>query len=264
MSPAPPRILIIAGSDSGGGAGIQVDIKTITMLGGYAMTAITATTAQNTLGVSDIHPIPPEHLRKQIDAVCSDIGIDAVKIGMLHDAQTIATVKEALETYAADVPVILDPVMVATSGSQLLDETATQLLVSLFPLSRVITPNIPEAEALTGLSVTTQEDMEQAVKALSDMGAATIVLKGGHSEGHEVYDLLYDGGEMYWFGHRRIDTPHTHGTGCTLASALAICLAKGDSLEVATEKARAYVLEAIRTAPGFGQGHGPLNHMHLL
>jgi hydroxymethylpyrimidine/phosphomethylpyrimidine kinase len=259
----PPRILIIAGSDCSGGAGIQADIKTVTALGGYAMSAITAITVQNTLGVSDVHAVPAAIVSGQIDACLSDIGADCIKLGMLLNADIIRAVSDAIRDAA--VPVILDPVMIATSGARLLNEDALDALGELMRSAALITPNIPEASFLTGMPVTTPEEMLIAARQLQFMtGGTAVLLKGGHLEGDEVKDLLLQEGEAFWFSSAKIETPHTHGTGCTLASAIATIGAKGNPLHTAVRDARDYVQEAIRSAPGFGAGHGPLNHLHPL
>ncbi len=255
------RVLVIAGSDSGGGAGIQADIKTITALGAFAATAITALTAQNTLGVHGVLPIPPDFVRQQIEVVLSDIGADVIKIGMLGDVATIATVCDALGALAADLRVVLDPVMVAKGGHALLAAEAVDILRRrLLPLSSVITPNLPEAEALTGLPVRAEADMRAAAAAILAMGVPAVLLKGGHLESDTVVDLLATGAGMEAFAAPRIATRHTHGTGCTTASAVAAGLAQGLTLGEAVIRARLYVRAAIETAPGLGQGHGPLNH----
>jgi len=256
------RVLIVAGSDSGGGAGIQADIKTVTALGGYAMTAITALTAQNTTGVSGIHEVPPEFVAEQMRACLDDIGADAVKTGMLHDAAIIRAVSDILE--GLDVPIVVDPVMVAKGGADLLQTDAVAALKArLLPLARVLTPNIPEAEALSGISIDGRLSAGRAAAALSGLGAKAVLIKGGHLPGDTVTDLLFEDGELVEeFSSPRIDTPHTHGTGCTLASAIATGMAQGQGLRDAVVRARGYVTEAIRTAPGYGSGHGPLNHSH--
>lgn len=257
--PKPPRILIVAGSDSGGGAGIQGDIKTVTCLGGYASTAITALTAQNTQGVFGVHPVPAEFLAQQIDLVLSDIGADAIKTGMLHSAEVIETV--VARTASFDGPLVVDPVMVAKGGSPLLASSALEALRSLLiPRATLLTPNLPEASLLTGRSILTCADMEDAVPALRALGARNILLKGGHLEGNSITDILITPSDIIYFTSPRIDTPHTHGTGCTLASAIATKLGAGLRLEQAVEQARAYVQAAIAAAPGFGHGHGPLGH----
>ena len=255
------RVLIIAGSDSGGGAGIQADIKTVTALGGFAMTAITALTAQNTLGVHGVLPVAPDFVGQQIDNVLSDLGADAIKIGMLANAGIAAVVADRLETIAERVPVVLDPVMVAKGGARLLDDAAVATIKSrLVPLAAVVTPNLPEAEVLTGLHVKGEADLEPAADALLAMGAAFALMKGGHLAGDMLVDRLVGAEIDRSFGDARIDTRHTHGTGCTLASAIATGLAQGRPMLDAVARARAYVRQAILTAPGYGGGHGPLNH----
>lgn len=256
------RVLIVAGSDCGGGAGIQADIKTVTALGGYAMTAITALTAQNTIGVTGIHVPPPEFVAEQMRACLDDIGADAVKTGMLHDAATIMAVADNLE--GLDAPIVVDPVMVAKGGAELLQTDAVAALKArLLPMARLLTPNIPEAEALGGISIDNREAAGRAAAALSGMGPKAVLIKGGHMPGDTITDLLFEGGNLVEeFASPRIDTPHTHGTGCTLASAIATGLAQGQGLTEAVARARDYVVEAIRTAPGYGSGHGPLNHSH--
>jgi len=260
------RVLVVAGSDSGGGAGIQADIKTITVLGGYAATAITALTAQNTLGVFGVLPIDPEFVAEQMSVVLSDIGADAVKTGMLFSEEIISAVASTLEVRARRVPVIIDPVMVAKGGSSLLQERARSALVErLLPLAALITPNAPEAAALTGIKVENIADMERAADRLLAFGASAVLIKGGHIPGDTIVDLLRTAdGDGANFEHPRIITRSTHGTGCTLASAVACGVAHGFTLRSAVERAEDYVVEAIRTAPGLGKGHGPLNHGHVI
>ena len=255
------RVLIVAGSDSGGGAGIQADLKTVAALGGYATTAVTALTAQDTHGVHAVHPVPPAFVQRQMRVVLDDIGADAIKTGMLGDAATVLAVAEVLATYARDMPVVLDPVMVAKGGATLAGTEAVRAMMShLLPLATVITPNIPEAETMTGRRIATVVDMRDAAIGLLRMGAGAVLLKGGHLAGDDVVDLLAtpDGIEM--MSAPRIESLHTHGTGCTLASAVAIGLAQGMSLRDAVVRARRYVRLAITSAPGYGGGHGPLNH----
>lgn len=255
------RVLVIAGSDSGGGAGIQADIKTITALGAFAATAITALTAQNTVGVHGVMAVPPDFIRQQIAVVMDDIGADVVKIGMLGDVATIGTVCDALAACAAGVPLVLDPVMVAKGGQALLaGEAVAVLRQRLLPMAAVITPNLPEAEALTGLAIRTEAEMRVAASALLALGVPAVLLKGGHLESDTVVDLLATEGGTEAFSGARIDTRHTHGTGCTTASAVAAGLAQGLSLRDSVIRARAYVRAAILGAPGFGRGHGPLDH----
>jgi len=255
------RVLVIAGSDSGGGAGIQADIKTITVLGAFAATAITALTAQNTVGVHGVMAVPPAFIRQQIEVVLSDIGADVIKIGMLGDAATITTVCDALADLAPSVPVVLDPVMVAKGGQALLATQAVDSLRQrLLPLSAVVTPNLPEAEALTGQTIRSEADMRGAAAAILAMGVPAVLLKGGHLESETVVDLLASEAGIEAFTAPRIMTRHTHGTGCTTASAVAAGLAQDLSLRDAVIRARLYVRAAIAAAPGLGQGHGPLDH----
>lgn len=255
------RVLVVAGSDSGGGAGIQADIKTITALGGFAATALTALTAQNTMGVFGVHPVPAAFIRQQIQVVMEDIGADVVKTGMLGDVATIEAVCSALGNYARGVPLVLDPVMVAKGGHALLADDAVGVLRSrLLPLARVITPNLPEAEALSGMRIESVADMRLAAGALLALGVPAVLLKGGHLAGDDLVDLLATPDGIEAFHGQRIATRHTHGTGCTTASAVAVGLAQGLSLRDAVIRARAYVRAAIASAPGFGAGHGPLDH----
>ena len=253
------RVLIIAGSDSGGGAGVQADIKTVTVLGGYAATAITAITVQNTLGVTGVHPIPLEIIAAQARAVLSDIGADAIKTGMLGDAATVELVARLLDE--ARVPAVIDPVMVAKGGASLLAEAAVAAVRELLvPRAALLTPNAPEAEALTGLTVATTDDLRRAGEALLAGGAQAVLMKGGHVRGDWVVDLLMTADGETAFAGERIESRHTHGTGCTLASACAAGLAQGLPLSDAVARAWDYVHEAIVQAPGFGAGHGPLDH----
>ena len=242
-----PRILVIAGSDSGGGAGIQADIKTITMLGGHAMTAVTALTAQNTLGVQAVMPVPPEMVLAQIDSVVSDIGVDAVKIGMIGSADTALAVAERLE--GLDVPIVFDPVMVSTSGSELADEETIAAFERLMDVASVITPNLPELEALGGEAAVLKHGCH-------------LVAKGGHAEGDWIIDRLLapSGREIARLEAKRFDTSETHGTGCTLASALAAGLGAGMGIDEAFSQAVRFVRIAIIAAPGIGAGHGPIGH----
>ena len=257
------RVLSIAGSDSGGGAGIQADLKTFAALGCYGMTAITALTAQNTCGVRAIHGVPPQMLRDQIDAVMEDIGADAVKIGMLHGPEIVRTVAEAIDRHALK-NVVFDPVMVATSGAVLIDQAAVDVLVrELFPRAVVITPNLDEAALLVGRPLGSAQDMEQAALALLDQGARAVLLKGGHLPGDTVMDLLVtNSGDKLWMQAQRIHSANTHGTGCTLSSAMAAHLALGASLAEAVQRARIYVREALQAGAQVrtGKGSGPLNH----
>ncbi|MBN8531707.1 MAG: bifunctional hydroxymethylpyrimidine kinase/phosphomethylpyrimidine kinase [Alphaproteobacteria bacterium] len=255
------RVLVVAGSDSGGGAGIQADIKTITALGGYAATAITALTAQNTQGVQGIFNVPEEFVRQQMELVLDDIGADAIKTGMLARREMIATLAEVLVEKAPGVPLVLDPVMVAKGGAALLEPEAVELLVArLLPLATVVTPNIPEAQILSGMTIRTPEQMREAAQRILALGARAVLLKGGHLDGSIVCDLLLMPEGEKRFTDTRLMTRHTHGTGCTLASAIACGLARGKSLVESVEKARIYLRQAMLLAPGFGKGHGPLNH----
>ncbi len=255
------RVLICAGSDSGGGAGIQADIKCVTALGGFAMTAITALTAQNTLGVQGVLGVEPGFIRRQIASVLDDLGADALKTGMLHDVPTIEAVCDELAARAQGVPLVADPVMVAKGGHHLLAPEAVQTLKQrLLPLATVVTPNIPEAEVLAGMAIDGEAAMLAAARLILGHGVPAVLLKGGHMEGDVLVDLLVTAGEVVRYEDRRIDTPHTHGTGCTLASAIATGLAQGLALEPAVARARRYVRAAILAAPGYGAGHGPLNH----
>ena len=255
-------MLIIAGSDSGGGAGIQADIKTVTMFGGYASTAITALTAQNSLGVAGIHEVPAEFVCLQMAQVLDDIGADAIKTGMLNTAEIILAVAQMIESKARELPLVVDPVMVAKGGAALLQADAVHALVDrLLPLAHILTPNIPEAEALTGITIGGLSQMRDAAKQLLAMGCGAILLKGGHMEGDMLEDLLLTHEYEVVFSSPRVLTMHTHGTGCTLASAIAAGLAQGHDLRDAVQAARDYVQKAIQKAPGFGHGHGPINHL---
>ncbi len=256
------RVLIVAGSVSGGGAGIQADIKTVTALGSYAATAITALTAQSTLGVFGVLPIPPEFVAQQMQVVLSDLGADVVKTGMLHDEAIVEAVVATLAAHAPDVPLVVDPVLLAKGGAHLLADSArTAVLERLLPRAHLVTPNAPEAAFLTGVEVVDVEGMRRAGDLLIERGARAALIKGGHVAGDVVRDLLVErDGTVTWLEGPRIDTRHTHGTGCTLASAIAAGLARGMALVSATRRAHAYVRRAIETAPGYGSGHGPLNH----
>ncbi len=258
------RVLIVAGSDSGGGAGIQADIKAVTMMGGFAMTAVTAVTVQNTLGVTGIHEIPPQIVRDQMKAVLSDIGADAVKTGMLHSVEIIEGAAAEIEAGAAEAALVVDPVMIAKGGARLLAENAVDAMRQiLIPMATLLTPNVPEAEALTGREIKTLDGQKAAADALLGLGADAVLIKGGHLEGTIVTDVLATQEAMHTMTSPRIDTRHTHGTGCALASAIAALLSQGVEMTLAVEAARDYVHEAIRTAPGFGEGHGPLNFLAL-
>ncbi len=256
----PARILSVAGSDSGGGAGIQADLKTILRLGGYGMTALTAVTVQDTRGVAGVWPVPPAVVAEQIRAVVGDIGIDAVKTGLMGDAATVAAAAGALGP-GLSVPLVVDPVMRAKGGAQLLDGAGVHALRrDLFPIARLVTPNLPEAQALTGREVATRAQREEAARALRAMGAAAVLLKGGHGTGPHVLDVLADGQSLVWFRGSRLQGPHTHGTGCTLSAAVATGLGQGMSLELSVLRALTFVRAAMLAAPGFGHGHGPLGH----
>jgi hydroxymethylpyrimidine/phosphomethylpyrimidine kinase len=259
MSEAKGRVLIIAGSDSGGGAGIQADIKTVTALGGFAATAVTAITVQDTLGVHGVHAIAPDIIAAQIRVVLADIGADAIKTGMLGDAAAVEAVLEALADWP-DIPLVVDPVMLAKGGAALIQPGALAPLQRLIQRAVLITPNAPEAEVLTGLSISSTDDLRRAGEALLTSGVRAVLMKGGHVAGESVIDLLMTpDGETMLEG-LRIATRHTHGTGCTLASACAAGLAQGLPLAHAVARAWAYTAEAIRRAPGFGAGAGPLDH----
>lgn len=253
------RVLVVAGSDSGGGAGIQADLKTVMALGGYAATAITALTAQNTRGVHGVLAVEPSFVRQQMEVVLDDIGADAVKTGMLGNAAIIAVVADVLR--GRGLPLVLDPVMVAKGGASLLDPAALDALRGLLiPLATVLTPNVPEAEALLGRAL---GDAVEAARALLALGVSAVLLKGGHGEGAVVRDVLATASGVEVLEHARVDTRHTHGTGCTLASAVATGLSQGMDLPAAVRRARDYVQAAIASAPGLGGGHGPLGHAVL-
>jgi hydroxymethylpyrimidine/phosphomethylpyrimidine kinase len=256
------RVLVIAGSDSGGGAGIQADIKSVTALGGYAMTAITALTAQNTLGVFGIQAVPEDFIRQQVELCLADIGADCIKTGMLATAAVIDTAMAALAAFAPGIPLVADPVMVAKGGAALLEPAAVDAVKRLLlPRATVLTPNLPEAEALLGRRIGSAGEMQAAGEALLALGPKAVLMKGGHLPGATVRDVLVTGpGAARVFESPRLDTRHTHGTGCTLASAIAAGLAQGMALADAVARARAYVQAAIANAPGYGRGHGPLDH----
>ena len=259
------RVLIVAGSDSGGGAGIQADIKTISMLDAYAATAITALTAQNTEGVFGVLPIPPDFIRRQIEVVLDDIGADVIKTGMLHDAAVIEAVVSVLKEHGAGVPVVVDPVMVAKGGARLIEPEAIDTLKRLLiARAEVVTPNLPEAEILCGATIGDVAGMQAAGESLLALGCRAALVKGGHLPGETVSDVLVTGGSVRVWESPRITTRHTHGTGCTLASAIAASLAQGLDVEAAVDRARNYVERAIAGAPGLGRGHGPLDHVHPL
>jgi hydroxymethylpyrimidine/phosphomethylpyrimidine kinase len=274
----PPRILIIAGSDSGGGAGIQADIKAVTMMGGHAMTAITAITAQNTLGVESVLPVPTAMVLAQIDAVVTDLGVDAVKIGMIGSAETAVAVAERIERLKAvsgeagmprgsglrggdKLPIVFDPVMVASSGSSLADEATIAAFERLMAVATLVTPNAPELAVLSSQDISGRDDLEAAALALASRMGISVMAKGAHLDSSVVEDLLVDiGGEIHRWQSHRIETLNTHGTGCTLASGIACGLGQGRTLADAADRARSYVQAAILAAPGFGRGHGPLGH----
>jgi hydroxymethylpyrimidine/phosphomethylpyrimidine kinase len=258
----PARVLIIAGSDSSAGAGIQADLKTAQAFGVYAQTAITAVTAQNTRGVRAVHLVPPEIVAEQISAALTDIGADAIKIGMLGSAKVVKAVAAALRKHAKKTPVVLDPVMVSTSGHSLLTASAVAAMTKeLFPLATLVTPNIPEAKALAHLKSTKRKDAEAAARTLIAFGAQAALIKGGHATRATIDDVMVWNGGVEVYAFPRIKTKHTHGTGCTLSTAIACGLAQGLSLPLAVGRAREYVQRAIQTAPGIGKGHGPLNHV---
>ena len=258
-----PKAMTIAGSDSGGGAGIQADLKTFAALGVYGTVTLTAITAQNTVGVSGVHEIPTDMIVAQMDAVMGDIGADAVKTGMLSSQEIVEVVAAQVAKHGIR-SLVVDPVMVAKSGDALLrDDAVNAVCTKLVPLAAVVTPNIPEAEALTGTTIESDDDVREAARRIVSMGARAVVVKGGHREGPAA-DVLYDGSEFQVFTAPRIDTVNTHGTGCTFASAIAAGLAQGKAVEDAVGQAKDYVTEAIRTSFPIGQGHGPLNHFHRL
>ncbi len=257
------RVLVIAGSDSGGGAGIQADIKTITMLGGYATTAITVLTAQNTKGVFGTFEISPEFIQSQIELVLSDIGADAIKIGMLHNVATMRAVAASLEKFP-QIPVIVDPVMVSTSGNPLIDseKSVENLKSEIISKAELVTPNIPEAEVLSGIKIASLADMQVAAQKIYNLGAANVLLKGGHASGDKVYDVLLTKNSQEVFESARIHTKNTHGTGCTLSSAIACFIAMGADITEAIIQSRKYLYRAIEHADelSIGRGNGPVNH----
>lgn len=256
-----PRALTIAGSDSGGGAGVQADLKTFTVLGVYGMSAITSITVQNTLGVYQVVDLPPEVVYEQIRVVVEDIGVDACKTGMLSKEEIIRAVAKAVKDLKLE-NLVVDPVMRAKSGDPLLREDARRTLIKeLLPLALVITPNIPEAQELCGFEIKSLEDMERACKKIYSYGTSAVVVKGGHAEGEKVVDVFYDGQSFEYLEGKRVYTKNTHGTGCTFSSAVCAYLARGYSLREALRHAKQYVQKAIETALPLGKGHGPLNHM---
>jgi hydroxymethylpyrimidine/phosphomethylpyrimidine kinase len=259
------RVLIIAGSDSGGGAGIQADIKTVSMLDAYAATAITALTAQNTEGVFGVLPVPPDFIRRQIEVVLDDIGADAIKTGMLHDAPVIETIAAVLSERAVGLPLVVDPVMVAKGGARLIAPEALEVLKRLLiTRADILTPNLPEAEILSGMTIGNTAEMQAAGEKLRAFGCRAVLVKGGHLSGETVSDVLVTREGVRIWESPRLATRHTHGTGCSLASAIAAGLAQGMAVESAVDRARSYVHRAIAGAPGFGRGHGPLDHAHPL
>jgi hydroxymethylpyrimidine/phosphomethylpyrimidine kinase len=259
-----PRVLTIAGSDPSGGAGIQADLKTFTVFGVYGMSAITALTAQNTLGVSEVYPVSPRFVRAQIDAVAGDVGIDAAKTGMLANRAVVEAVAAAVRAHRI-APLVVDPVMRAQSGAQLLeDEASSALLAELLPLAALVTPNVPEAAALLGMHIASLADMREAARRLVVAGAAAALVTGGHLDGAEAVDVLYDGATLHELRAPRIATPHTHGSGCMTAAALAACLARGMPLLAAAEEAKRFISKAIAGGLALGTGSGPANPLAWL
>ena len=255
--------LTIAGSDCSGGAGIQADLKTMTVNGVYAMSAITALTAQNTTGVAGILEVTPDFLKQQIDMIFDDIRPDAVKIGMVSSSALIRVIAERLRFYHAE-NIVVDPVMVATSGSALMKNDAVETLIDqLLPLATLVTPNIPEAQVLSGMSIETEEEMEAAARKIGDACHCAVLVKGGHNI-NDANDLLYTDGKLQWFYGKRIDNPNTHGTGCTLSSAIAATLAKGYPLTQSVQKAKEYISGALAAMLDLGKGSGPMNHAFML
>lgn len=262
--PMVPRALTIAGSDSGGGAGIQADLKTFTVLGVFGMSAVTGLTAQNTCGITDVYPLPATFVRRQIDAVMSDIGADAVKTGMLVNAEIIAVVAQAVRQYGVHW-LVVDPVMAAQSGTPLLEHTARDVFVKqLLPLCALITPNIHEAQALTGVVINSVADMSRAARALAELGARAVLVKGGHLSGADAVDVLDDGNAQHELSAPRLPATHTHGTGCLLSAAITAHLARGADLRTAIEHAKQFVSVAIRYGLPIGHGSGPANALAWL
>lgn len=258
------KVLTIATSDSGGGAGVQADIKTISACGCYAMSVLTGITAQNTVEVRAVHAIPKDMVEMQLDAVMEDIGADAVKLGMLPEAETVEAVAAGLIKHKAE-NIILDPVMVSTTGYCLISAQATEKIISdIFPISTLITPNIPETEFMTGLRIAGYDDYPEAVRILQEKGANSVLIKSGHIQKNHLTDFLFHEGKVYRYDYDRIDTPNTHGTGCTLSAAIASFLALGNSLDKAVGLAEDYVHEAIRAGKEYktGRGHGPVHHFY--
>ena len=259
------RVLIVAGSDSSGGAGIQADIKTVTALRGYAAAVITAITAQDTRHVLATHSLPATFVAKQMEAVLKDIGADCIKIGMLHSAATIEAVAEAKAQFAPKVPMVVDPLMIAKGGEHLLKTSAIDSLKRVLLLdATVCTPNVPEAEALTGMTVRDVDDMKHVAEMVHTLGPKAVLLTGGHMRGNIISDVLADENGIEIFESDRIKTKHTHGTGCTLASAIATGIAQGMSIRDSVVRAREFTRQAILSAPEFGHGHGPINHAHTV
>ena len=260
------RVLIVAGSDSGGGAGIQADVKTVTMLGGYATTAITAITAQNTQGVFGVVGVDADFVKKQINVVLSDIGTDVIKTGMLYSAEIVEVIAE-IARLNPQIPLVVDPVMVATSGDSLLDtRKAVEIMKEkVVPKATIVTPNIPEAEILTGRRIENVNDMDFAAQRIISMGAKSVLIKGGHSNSSDIFDVFRTKyGDRHIFATERIYTKNTHGTGCTLASAIACGIAKGKTIKFSVSSAKEYLTEAIKRAQGLGKGQGPLKHNFVL
>ncbi len=253
--------LTIAGSDSGGGAGIQADLKTFAAFGVFGTSAITAVTAQNTLGVTAVHLVPPDIVTAQIEAVAGDIGADAVKTGMLATAAIVECVAAAVRALEL-ANLVVDPVMIAKSGAKLLaDDAVAAMKAELLPLARVVTPNVPEAEVLAGMPIRSDADLEEAGRRIANLGPRAVLLKGGHLPGPDVVDLLFEDGRFQRWSRARVSGPNTHGTGCTFAAALAACLARGSSLDQAVPKVKSYVASAIAEGPSLGRGHRPLHHL---
>ncbi len=258
------NVLTIAGTDPSGGAGIQADIKTITAFKGFATSVITALVAQNTMGVKSISEVPVHFIEEQIDCVFDDIKIDSIKLGMLHQPEIVELVSKKIKDYNLNVPVVLDPVMVAKSGDILLTESAIlSLKTNILPIAYIVTPNIPEAEIISGTKIVTDDDVLKAGEIILSMGPNSVLMKGGHREGEAVYDFIICSGGYKKFESERINTVNTHGTGCTLSAAIASKLAQGEDLISSIQIARDYVHNAILTAPKIGKGNGPLNHVHF-
>lgn len=256
------KILTIAGSDCSGGAGIQADIKTISALGCYAMSVICSVTAQNTRGVNAIHDVPADIVAAQIEAVFDDINVDAVKIGMVSNEDNINVISAGLLKYKPEI-IVLDPVMVSTSGHELLEPSAqTALIKKLIPLATLVTPNLPEAEAISGMEIKTEDDIEKAILKIQSLGCKNVLIKGGHNGGEPIDTLLADD-DIYKFAAKRVNTKNTHGTGCTLSSAIAACLAKNHDLRLAVAQAKEYLTCALESSYPIGHGHGPVNHFWL-